>query len=129
MKLKSIIVIATILGAISVITGAMGAHALKEILEPESLKSYLTGSRYNMYHALALIAIVGINTYLDPKWMKLGVQLITVGTILFSGSIYILSTSAITGIHAGSILGPITPIGGLLIISGWFSIAIAAIKK
>ena len=129
MKVKSIILTATILGALSVITGAMGAHALKAVLEPEALTSYLTGSRYNMYHALALLAIAGIHAHLDPKWMKNGVLLITWGTILFSGSIYLLSTSSITGLNISSILGPITPIGGLLIIFGWVSIALAAVKK
>ena len=129
MKVKTIIIIATIFGAVSVITGAMGAHALKAVLTPEALTSYLTGSRYNMYHAIALLAIAGLSTHLEQKWMKNGVLLISVGTILFSGSIYLLSTSSVSGIQLGSFLGPVTPIGGILIIFGWVSIALAAIKK
>jgi len=129
MQPKSILIIAAVFGGISVIMGAMGAHALKAVLEPEALQSYLTGARYNMYHAIALLAIAGNIQYLNPKWLKLSVNLITVGTILFSGSIYLLSTSSITGIEMSKVLGPITPIGGLLLILGWFSIILAAIKQ
>lgn len=129
MKPKSIIITAGIFGVFSIITGAMGAHALKELLTPEALESYLTGARYNMYHAIALLAIAGNTAYLNPKWLKNGVLFIIFGTVLFSGSIYLLATSSITGISANSILGPTTPIGGLLLIIGWLSITIAAIKK
>ena len=129
MKIKTIILIASIFGVISVITGAMGAHALKAILEPEALASYLTGSRYNMYNAISLLAIAGVSPHLEQKWSNNGILLIIWGTILFSGSIYLLSTSTITGLELGSIIGPITPIGGILIILGWISIALAALKK
>ena len=129
MQAKSILVIAAVFGGVSVIMGAMGAHALKAVLAPEALLSYLTGARYNMYHAIALLAIAGNIQYLNTKWLKLSVNLIMVGTILFSGSIYLLSTSSITGIEMSNILGPITPIGGLLLILGWFSIIMGVIKK
>ena len=129
MQPKSILIIAAVFGGISVIMGAMGAHALKAVLEPEALQSYLTGARYNMYHAIALLAIAGNIQYINPKWLKLSVNFIMVGTILFSGSIYLLSTSSITGIEMSNVLGPITPIGGLLLILGWFSIILAAIKQ
>jgi len=129
MQPKSILIIAAVLGGISVIMGAMGAHALKAVLEPEALQSYLTGARYNMYHAIALLAIAGNTQHLDPKWIKISVIFTLIGTILFSGSIYLLSTSSISGLSNISFLGPITPLGGLLLISGWFSIIIAAIKK
>lgn len=129
MQPKSIIITAAIFGVISVIMGAMGAHALKAVLEPESLSSYLTGAKYNMYHAIALLAIAANSQYLESKWMKNGVLLIIAGTILFSGSIYLLSTSSITGLSLKHILGPTTPIGGILLILGWLSIMLAAIKK
>jgi uncharacterized membrane protein YgdD (TMEM256/DUF423 family) len=129
MKPKSIITIAGVMAIIAVIMGAMGAHALKEVLSPEKVNSILTGVRYNMYHAIALVAIVGISNHLDPKWMKKGVLLLMFGTLLFSGSIYILSTSSLTGISAKAILGPTTPIGGILLILGWLSIIVASRKS
>lgn len=129
MKTQTIIITASIFGAIAVMAGAMGAHALKELLPPDSLTSFLTGTKYNMYHAIALLAIAGNSNFLNPKWMTISVASIMVGVILFSGSIYILSTSQLTGIGATKILGPITPIGGLFLIFGWISIAIAALKK
>ena len=128
MKPQSIIVYAGILGAIAVIMGAMGAHALKAVLSPEALESFGTGARYNMYHAILLFAIAANIKNIDPKWLKLSVNLTLIGTLLFSGSIYLLSTSTITGINAKHFLGPITPIGGLLLISGWISIVIGAFK-
>tara|TARA_R110002050_G_scaffold204327_1_gene339541 strand:+ start:29060 stop:29449 length:390 start_codon:yes stop_codon:yes gene_type:complete len=129
MKPKSIIITAGIFGVFAVIMGAMGAHALKEILSPATLQSYLTGARYNMYHALALLAIAANAPHLNTKWMKNGVLLIMFGTVIFSGSIYLLATSTITGISLKAVLGPATPIGGLLLITGWISIAIAAFRK
>lgn len=107
----------------------MGAHALKEVLEPQALESYLTGARYNMYHALGLLAVAGIMDHLDLKWATLGVRLLLIGTLLFSGSIYILSTQQLSGLSISNVLGPITPIGGLLLISGWLIIGLSAIKK
>jgi uncharacterized membrane protein YgdD (TMEM256/DUF423 family) len=128
MKTKTIIIIAGVMAIIAVIMGAMGAHALKEVLSPEKVNSILTGVRYNMYHAIALIAVLGISSHLDPKWMKNGVLLMMIGTLLFSGSIYVLSTSSLTGIPLNAILGPATPIGGMLLILGWLSIIIGALK-
>ena len=125
---KKVLIIAGILGAIAVIMGAMGAHALETLISPNSLKSYLTGARYNMVHAITLVALAGNQQYIHPKWFQISTYTFLIGTLLFSGSIYLLSTSAITGIEAKSVLGPITPIGGLVLISGWVSIVIGAIQ-
>ena len=129
MKPKSILIFAGILGVIAVIMGAMGAHGLRDDLNPIQMNSFLTGARYNMYHAIVLLAIAGNVQNLDAKWMKISVISILVGIVLFSGSIYLLSTSHLIGISINSILGPITPIGGLFFVFGWFSIAVAAFKK
>ena len=128
MKPQSILIYAGILGAIAVIMGAMGAHALKTVLSPEELESFGTGARYNMYHAIMLFALAANIKNIDRKWLTISVNLTLIGTLLFSGSIYLLSTSALTGITAKSILGPITPIGGLLLISGWISVTIGSLK-
>ncbi len=129
MKTKSILIIAGILGAVAVITGAMGAHALKEILSENSLNSFLTGARYNMYGAIVLLGISGNSNFIASKWLKISVILTLIGTVLFSGSIYLLSTIELSNISGFKALGPITPIGGVLIISGWISIVIGAISK
>ncbi|MGB0391009.1 MAG: DUF423 domain-containing protein [Salibacteraceae bacterium] len=126
---KTIIIIAGILGVIAVAMGALGAHALKPLLSPESINSFNTASRYQIYHAILLIVLVGIQNHLSSKWFHFAWRAIMVGTILFSGSIYLLSTSSITGIGLKFILGPITPIGGIILITGWISITIGALQK
>ncbi len=128
MTSKKVLIIASILGAIAVIMGAMGAHALESLISPNSLKSYLTGARYNMVHAITLVALAGNQHHIHPKWFKISTYTFLIGTVLFSGSIYLLSTSSITGIEAKSVLGPITPMGGLVLISGWVSLATGALK-
>ena len=129
MKIKTIIIWAGSLGVISVATGALGAHALKPLLTDESLQSFLTGSRYNMYHAIALISMIALSNHISFKWFKVASLCFVIGTCLFSGSIYLLATSSITGLNLNSILGPITPIGGLILIWGWVSIVIGSIQR
>jgi len=114
---KTIIGTAAILGFISIIFGAFGAHALKEILASEQLVSFETGVRYQMYHALFLF-FVGIVNFLTEKQKKVIFTLTLIGVLLFSGSIYLLATQVISGINF-KFLGPVTPIGGLLLILSW----------
>lgn len=114
---KTIIGTAAILGFISIIFGAFGAHALKEVLAPEQLVSFETGVRYQMYHALFLF-FVGIVNFLTEKQKKVIFTLTLIGVLLFSGSIYLLATQVISGINF-KFLGPVTPIGGLLLILSW----------
>lgn len=129
MHTKSIILSASILGAIAVIMGAMGAHALKAVLSESALESYLTGARYNMFHAIVLLAIAGNEKFISKKWQSLAVKFILIGTVMFSGSIYLLSTKEATGLDQLSFLGPITPIGGVLLILGWLFLGVGAIKN
>ncbi len=128
MKSQNLLIAGGILGAFAVIMGAMGAHALEKLISSDALESFLTGARYNMYHAIVLLAVASNSKHIHPKWFKFSTYAFIIGTILFSGSIYLLSTRSITGITASSILGPITPIGGLVLISGWISVVIGAIK-
>jgi uncharacterized membrane protein YgdD (TMEM256/DUF423 family) len=95
--------------------GAFGAHALKSRLEPAMLKTFEVGVRYQMYHALALIA-VGLLAHRDSSVSRAG-WFFAVGTVLFSGSLYGLS---LTGLR---FFGPITPIGGVCFLSGWAMLA------
>ena len=111
---KKILLAACILGFLAIIFGAFGAHALKKTLTPEQLTSFETGVKYQMYHALFLL-FVGMTQIITLKEKTVLFYLVLVGVIFFSGSIYILTTSTITGIKS-KIVGPITPIGGLFLI-------------
>ncbi|MEM7368368.1 MAG: DUF423 domain-containing protein [Bacteroidota bacterium] len=102
----------SLLGLIAVIAGALGAHGLKGQLSPDSMGSFETAVRFQMYHALLLL-IVGY--FLEKKPHKLGTRsfwAILVGTILFSGSIYLLVLTPLS-------LGLVTPLGGSILIFGW----------
>jgi uncharacterized membrane protein YgdD (TMEM256/DUF423 family) len=108
--------------AISVAAGAFGAHALKARLTPDLLAVFETGARYEMYHALGLLA-AGLALARSPgaaaAWAG---WLFLAGTLLFSGSLYAL---ALTGVRA---LGAVTPFGGVAFIAGWIALAIAALR-
>ncbi|WP_177765440.1 DUF423 domain-containing protein [Flavobacterium sp. I3-2] len=117
----TILIIGATFGALSVILGAFGAHAFKKFMNDEQLKNYETGIKYQMYHAILLI-IIGCNAQLFSNIDTLSI-LFTLGIIFFSFSIYGLTiTSALN--KKWRFLGPITPIGGLLLVAGWISIII-----
>ena len=96
----------------SVILGAFGTHDLKEVLTDSKFNSFETGIRYQMYHGLALLILV-FHAKKLPKSKLLSTMLIT-GTLLFSGSIYLLNIQELIGVSL-SFLGPITPVGGLFL--------------
>ena len=108
----------------AVLLGAFGAHALKSFLTPEKLQSYETGVRYQLIHALALIAlsiygqINKTNDFLN-KGIGWSAHFFIVGTFLFSGSIYGLALLSVIHPSWAFILGPVTPIGGPFFMLGW----------
>ena len=114
---RKITSIAVLTGVTAIILGAFGAHALKKQLSVEQLSSFETGVKYQMYHALFLL-FLGLTTLLDEKAKKMVVQLVIFGVIFFSGSIYLLTTKAITGVDF-KFIGIVTPIGGALLIMAW----------
>lgn len=114
---KKIISTAAFLGMTAIVLGAFGAHALKKFLSADQLISFETGVKYQMYHALFLL-FLGPMTSISEKAKKRVFQMIVLGIIFFSGSIYLLTTKAISGIDF-KFLGIITPIGGTLLIVGW----------
>ena len=124
---KTIIGTATILGLLSIILGAFGAHALKEVLTAEQLVSFETGVRYQMYHALFLL-FVGTTSFLSAKQKKNVFWLTLIGVLFFSGSIYLLATQSLSGIIF-KFLGPITPIGGLFLIIAWIVLFLSIIRQ
>ena len=104
-------------GAMAVMLGAFAAHSLKSHLEPADLQTFEVGARYQMYHALALVALGLVAGQRNHRALSLAGWLFCVGTILFSGSLYLL---AVTGQHW---LGAITPFGGVAFITGWIALA------
>jgi uncharacterized membrane protein YgdD (TMEM256/DUF423 family) len=108
--------------ALAVILGAFGAHALKKVLLPEMLTIYHTGVEYQFYHALGLLIIGMAGFHIQSKYLNWAGLLLTIGIIIFSGSLYVLTLS---GIKA---LGAITPLGGISFIAGWICMAVALVK-
>lgn len=104
--------------AFSVAMGAFGAHALKSKLSPIHLTTFETASRYLMYHALALILCAVIAHYSPSKWLTSAGLCFMAGCILFPGSLWGITLANLR------MLGPVTPLGGLLWIAGWLSLMI-----
>ncbi|MFN3755954.1 MAG: DUF423 domain-containing protein [Flavobacterium sp.] len=125
--MKSYILWGCFFGATAVIFGALGAHALKQHLNAEQLLSFETGVRYQMYHALVLLLIGFQNQHSKSHSKTLLIFLVT-GIFLFSWSIYLLSTQSILDVNF-SFLGPITPIGGVLLIVSWIYLAVLFMKR
>ena len=124
---RKIISTAGFFGMTAVILGAFGAHALKKVLTLDQLASFETGVRYQMYHALFLL-FLGLNNQLPLKAKKTILILVTLGIVLFSGSIYLLATMGISSIDFRAI-GFVTPIGGSLLIIAWGILAFHFINK
>ena len=123
---KNIMAWGTAFALTAVILGAFGAHALKELLNNNQLASFETGVRYQMYHGIVLL-FIGISFNKIRKTALIS-KLLASGTILFSFSIYLLNIQDLIGISI-SFLGPITPIGGALLICGWFRLLLSLLKK
>jgi uncharacterized membrane protein YgdD (TMEM256/DUF423 family) len=114
---KKIVVTGAVLILIGIILGAFGAHSLKKVVDASQVLSFETGVRYQMYHGFALI-ILGANAdrlLINSKWV---IRLLLIGVTVFSLSIYLLVMQGPMGVSM-KFLGPITPIGGLLMILGW----------
>jgi uncharacterized membrane protein YgdD (TMEM256/DUF423 family) len=124
---KKILLAAAFLGITAIVLGAFGAHALKKVLSVEQLQSFEVGVRYQMYHALFLL-FIGVFAFLNEKERLLIFWLTIFGVLFFSGSIYLLATNGITNLKT-KFLGPVTPIGGLLLISAWGYLFYAIFSK
>ncbi|WP_202903833.1 DUF423 domain-containing protein [Neotamlana nanhaiensis] len=124
---RKILITAALLGLISIILGAFGAHGLKKLISEEAVQTFETGVKYQMYHALFLLFIAQTN-YLSDKMKRIIFYLVLVGVIFFSGSIYGLATNNLSGFNFKSI-GFITPIGGLLLILAWVFLLVAILRN
>ena len=120
-------VIGAIFGMTAIVLGAFGAHALKNILNIQQLATFETGVKYQMYHALFLL-LIATNQNIYEKTKKYIFNLVVLGTIFFSGSLYLLATNPLTNFDFKK-FGFITPIGGLLLISAWGLFFASFLKK
>ena len=127
---KNYLIAAAIFGGLAVVLGAFGAHGLEGITKDEKiLHGFQTGVQYQMYHALALLAIALLTDRLPGKGLKWAASCFITGIILFSGSLYLLTILKIQESNAVKFAGPITPLGGVFFIAGWVCLLIAAVKK
>lgn len=125
---KQIIITAAILGIVAVIAGAFAAHGLQGLLPPHNLEVWRTGVQYNFYHVFALLFLSTFSRFKN-KLVTVSYYCFTFGIILFSGSLYLLSCRALLGFNWLQLMGPITPIGGLLFIMGWLTLGLAAFRN
>jgi uncharacterized membrane protein YgdD (TMEM256/DUF423 family) len=114
-----------LLGMLAVIFGALGAHALKEKLLPAQLSSFETAVKFQFFHALLFLILGNSQVLLQALRAKTIFRLLLWGVLLFSGSIYVLATKEISGFNNLRWLGPVTPLGGVLMISGWALLSIS----
>jgi uncharacterized membrane protein YgdD (TMEM256/DUF423 family) len=112
--------VGALMGFVGVGLGAFGAHGLRGRLSPDMLAVFETGVRYQMYHALALLATAALMTRTDGRAVLVAGWSFTAGILIFSGSLYALALTGVT------MLGAITPIGGVAFLIGWVALAVAA---
>ena len=124
---RRILATAAFLGMTGIILGAFGAHGLKKIVEPESVAVFETGVRYHIYHAFFLL-FIGSSAFVTAKAKKTIFILTIIGTLLFSGSIYLLALNAKLPFDFRP-FGWITPIGGLLLILAWAVLFLNIVRK
>lgn len=116
-------------GGLGVALGAFGAHGLRNITTDERiLHGFETGVEYQVYHALALLALAGLSHKTHLAWLNRASFCFVTGIILFSGSLYLLTFLKIEESDAIKFIGPVTPIGGLFFILGWLFLLLAILK-
>ena len=125
---KIFLSVGALLGGIAVALGAFGAHGLKKIVPPDTVSTFQTGVQYQMYHALALIAVAIIFERFPNKLMSWAGISFCIGILLFSGSLYLLTILKATGKVGMEGIGIITPFGGLFFIVGWLLLFLGIMK-
>lgn len=123
---KKILITGSLFGLLAIILGAFAAHGLEKSITKDAIETFQTGVRYQMYHAILLLFVgsTGLLTTKTKKWIYYSVVL---GVLLFSGSIYGLSTNALTGFDF-KMIGFVTPIGGLCLIISWIFMVVNFLK-
>ncbi len=127
--MKLFLIIGTILSALAVALGAFGAHGLKKLVDADTVATYQTGVQYQMYHALALLAVGMLSFRFQNAWINYAGFSFVGGIVLFSGSLYLISSFKAMNKTVPGFVYPITPLGGLLFILGWIFLLFALLKK
>ena len=127
-KFKTLILITTVLGALSVIMGAFGSHVLKSQIGPKSFSAFETAVQYQFYHTLAIFCTALLyRSYRIKGLFFIGLFFLG-GIALFSGSLYILALKDIIGLENTKYIGLLTPLGGLALIGSWMAIFFTVIR-
>jgi uncharacterized membrane protein YgdD (TMEM256/DUF423 family) len=126
---RRFLLLATILGALSVGLGAFGAHGLKKIVSPETVASFETAVRYQFYHVFALLAIAIIYEKYPDKFLRWAGNSFLLGILLFSGSLYAMTIMDATEMVGKKSIGIVTPIGGVFFLVGWLLLFFGIMKK
>jgi uncharacterized membrane protein YgdD (TMEM256/DUF423 family) len=124
---KTFLRIGATMMALAVIAGAFGSHGLKEIVTADSLRTFEIGTKYQIYHSLAILMIGILLYFRKTSLMPIAGWLFLAGIICFSGSLYLLTFAEILDVPT-DLIGPITPIGGLLFVAGWLVLAISTFQ-
>jgi len=115
---------------VAVACGAFGAHALKAALSPEAMAQWKTAVEYQFYHGLGLMLLAALAGHLPAGKVNAVRMLFIGGVLLFCGSIYLLSTRELLGTEGLTpVLGPVTPLGGLLFLAGWMVLFLTALRR
>lgn len=110
--------------------GAFGAHGLKALLDAQQLAQWHTAVEYQFYHGLGLLLLAGLSSRIPQRTVCAIRWLFILGVVFFCGSIYLLSTRPLLGLdNASSVLGPMTPLGGLFFMSGWCLLFLAGLRR
>jgi uncharacterized membrane protein YgdD (TMEM256/DUF423 family) len=125
---KGFLAVGALLGGVAVALGAFGAHGLKSIVPPETVSTFQTGVQYQMYHALALVAVAIIFEKFPNRLVNWAAISFCIGILLFSGSLYVLTFIKATGKVGLEGIGIITPVGGIFFILGWVLFFLGVVK-
>lgn len=117
------VVAGSVLAGLAVAAGALGAHALGDRLDPERLEVFETAARYQMYHALALLAVAWLVAQVRHKLPVVAGYFFIAGIFLFSGSLYVLALADMRW------LGAVAPLGGAAFLAGWMLLALTGLKS
>ena len=127
MVTRRFLLIASLSGLFAVALGAFGAHLLKKVLTPEDMQVFETGVRYQFYHTFALLFVAILSRYVGQRWTGIAGWFFVLGIALFSGSLYLLAAAEAFGFkESTTLIGPLTPLGGVLLMAGWLALFRAA---
>ena len=128
-KYRNQFIVLGCLGLIAVVFGAFSAHGLEDRLDESSLNSFKTAVEYQFYHVITGLVMCFAPVQLRSNLVRLSINFFITGIFIFSGSIYLLSTAGVVHQMEVGFLGPITPVGGAILIAGWFVLIVSAIPE